>query len=124
MAEQLASTAKYGWTPLHAAARGNAEAMGAVMTSLVNYMEADEVCASVCCLMVLVLLVLIVLVVLVVLVVVVGLVLPGMMFFHPGYYEDADRRTMEVDTTYCMSEPGCALCLLREEAALALETLH
>lgn len=42
MAEQLASTAKYGWTPLHAAARGNAEAMGAVMTSLVNYMEADE----------------------------------------------------------------------------------
>lgn len=43
MAEQLASTAKYGWTPLHAAARGNAEAMGAVMNSLVNYMEADEV---------------------------------------------------------------------------------
>ncbi|CAM9505925.1 unnamed protein product, partial [Hapterophycus canaliculatus] len=42
VAEQLASTAKYGWTPLHAAARGNAEAMGAVMTSLVNYMEADE----------------------------------------------------------------------------------
>lgn len=43
VAEQLASTAKYGWTPLHAAARGNAEAMGAVMNSLVNYMEADEV---------------------------------------------------------------------------------
>lgn len=43
MAEQLSSTAKYGWTPLHAAARGNAQAMGAVMTSLVNYMEADEV---------------------------------------------------------------------------------
>lgn len=47
MAEQLASTAKYGWTPLHAAARGNAEAMGAVMNSLVNYMEADEVCVCV-----------------------------------------------------------------------------
>lgn len=44
VAEQLAATAKYGWTPLHAAARGNAEAMGAVMTALVNYMEADEVC--------------------------------------------------------------------------------
>lgn len=43
VAEQLASKAKYGWTPLHAAARGNAEAIGAVMTALVNYMEADEV---------------------------------------------------------------------------------
>lgn len=42
VAEQLSSTAKYGWTPLHAAARGNAEAMGAVMNALVNYMEADE----------------------------------------------------------------------------------
>lgn len=46
VAEQLGSTAKYGWTPLHAAARGNNEAIGALMTTLVNYLEADEVSRS------------------------------------------------------------------------------
>ncbi|CAN0129221.1 unnamed protein product, partial [Discosporangium mesarthrocarpum] len=42
VAYQLVATAKYGWTPLHAAARGNADVMPAVMAALVNYLNPEE----------------------------------------------------------------------------------